>query len=115
MPAATVTVRAFASNPTTWSIDFKERRLSVLSAMLLKQWRVPSTFNLLSFLTNSRTCSSELAEYMRSVLYSKFPAQFFSLSPAIQANRVGMTGLATIAEQSLMKVRLFIVRCIGIG
>src|ERR1700730_6769238 len=110
MPAATVTVRAFASNPTTWSIDFKERRLWVLSAMLLKQWRVPSTFNLLCFLTNCRTCSSELAEYKRSVPYSKFPAQFFSLSPDIQANRGEMTGLAAIAEESLIKVLLFITQ-----
>src|ERR1700730_17820486 len=110
MPAATVTVRASASNPTTWSIDFKERRLWVLSAMLLKQWRVPSTFNLLCFFTNSRTCSSDLAEYTRSVLYSKFPAQFVSLSPDTQANRGAMTGLAAIAEQSLIKVLLFMAK-----
>ena len=51
MPALTVTVRAFESSATTSSIDFKERKSSVLSAMLLKQCRVPSTFNLLCFLT----------------------------------------------------------------
>jgi len=51
MPASTVTVRASGSNATTLSIDFKDRKLSVLSAMLLKQWRVPRTFSLFCFLT----------------------------------------------------------------
>src|SRR5207244_9021579 len=76
--------------------------------MLLKQWRVPSTFNLCCSLTYFRTCSSELAEYKRSVLYSRLPAQFFSLSFAAQAKRGEITGLAISAEKSLIKVLLFI-------
>src|SRR6266513_3473136 len=37
MPASTVTVCASGSSATTSSIDFKDRKLSVLSAMLLKR------------------------------------------------------------------------------
>ena len=51
MPALMVTVCASESNATTLSIDFNDKRLWLLSAMLLKQWRVPSTLNLLCFLT----------------------------------------------------------------
>src|SRR5438309_10549373 len=107
MPAPTVTVWACASNATTSSIGFSERRFCVLSAMSLKQWRVPRTLSLLCFLTNSCTCSSELAEYKRSVPYSRLPAQFFSLLLDAQANRGEMTGLAIIAAKSLIKVLLF--------
>src|SRR2546426_6829972 len=108
MPASTVTVWACASNPTTSSIGFSERRFCVLSAMSLKQWRVPRTLSLLCFLTNSCTCSRELAEYRRSVPYSRLPAQFLSLSPDAQARRGETTGAAISAEESLMKVRLSI-------
>ena len=80
----------------------------MLSAMLLKQWRVPSTFNLCCFLTYFRTSSSELAEYKRSVLYSRLPAQFDSLSFVARAKRGEITGLVIIAEKSLIKVLLFI-------
>src|SRR6266436_5448316 len=116
MPASTVTVRASGFSATTLSIGFKERKSWVLSAMLLKQWRVPSTFNRLCFFTKSRACSSELAEYKLSVLYSRLPAQFFNLSPAIlssailfldiQANSGEMKGVANIADESLIKVLL---------
>src|SRR6266436_8113085 len=115
MPASTVTVRASGFSATTLSIGFKERKSWVLSAMLLKQWRVPSTFNRLCFFTKSRACSSELAEYRLSVLYSRLPAQFFNLSPDIlspdiQANRGETTGAASITEESLIKVLLFMAR-----
>src|SRR6266478_878713 len=108
MPASTVTVRASGSNATTLSIDFKDRKLSVLSAMLLKQWRVPNTFSLLRFLTQPRTCSSEFAVYRRSVLYSRLPAQFLSLTLAVQVRRGETAGLAITAEKNLIKVLLFI-------
>ena len=51
MPALTVTVRASGSKATMLSIDFNDKKLFVLSAMLLKQWRDPSTFSLLCFVT----------------------------------------------------------------
>src|SRR6266851_3423481 len=108
MPASTVTVCASGSSATTSSIGFRDRKLSVLSAMLLKQWRVPSTFNLCCFLTYFRTSSSELAEYKRSVPYSRLPAQFDSLSFVARAKRGEITGLAISAEKSLIKVLLFI-------
>src|SRR6267378_3277350 len=114
MPAATVTVRASGSSATTWSIGFKESRLWVLSAMLLKQWRVPRTLRLLCRLTNSRTCSSELAGYRRSVLYSRLPAQFFSLSGAAQVSRGGRAGAAISAEKSLRNDRLFMAGYAGV-
>ena len=84
----------------------------LLSAMLLKQWRVPSTFSWLCFFTKSRARSNELAEYKLSVLYSRLPAQFFNLSAAIlssgiQANIFEMRGDANIADESLIKVLLF--------
>src|SRR6266571_8715210 len=110
MPASTVTVRAWGSRATTESIGFNERRLSELSAMSLKQWRVPRTFNLVCFLTNSCTRSSEWAGYRRSVPYSRLPAQFFGFSPDAQARRGETTGAATSAEESLRKARLFMVR-----
>src|SRR5229473_6433414 len=115
MPASTVTVCACGSSAITLSIDLRERRLYLLSAMLLKQWRVPSTFSWLCFFTKSRACSSELAECRLSVLYSRLPAQFFNLSPAIfspdiQANSGEMKGVANITEESLIKVLLFMAR-----
>src|SRR6476660_8537695 len=116
MPASTVTVRAAGSRAMTLSIERSESRLNLLSAMLLKQCRVPSTLRWLCFLTKSRACSSELAEYRFSVLYSRLPAQFFNLSPAIlpsfahanraDSNREGTNGVGSIADESFRKVRL---------
>src|ERR1700730_1427406 len=103
MPASTVTVCASGSNATTSSIDFKDRKLFVLSAILLKQWRVPSTFSLLCFLTYLRTCSSELAEYKRSVLYFRLPAQFCRLFFDAQANTGEITGPANSAPKASIK------------
>src|SRR5260221_9273561 len=77
--------------------------------MSLKQWRAPRTWSLPCLLTNSCTCSRELAECKCSVLYSRLPAQFFSLPPDAQANRGAMTGHAVIAEKSLRNVLL----CMG--
>src|SRR5258708_40359165 len=107
MPASTVTVRASGSNEITLSIDRTERKSYLLSAMLLKQWRVPSTFSWLCFFTKSRACSSELAEYRLSVLYSRLPAQFFNLSDDflssdIQAKMGEIKGVANIADESLI-------------
>ena len=110
MPAPTVTVRLSGSSEIICSIDFNERKCCLLSAMRLKQWRVPSTFNWLRFFTNSRTCSSEFAECKSWVLYSKLPAQFLSLSSGIQAKRRETRGPATVADRSLIKVLLFMAK-----
>jgi len=104
MPASTVTVRAFESNAMTLSCDFNERNSFELSAMSLKQWRVPRTFSLLCALTKSRTSSGERAEYNRSVPYARLPAQLVNFSDA-QAKTGESSGLAAAAEQSRMKVR----------
>src|SRR5205814_3430647 len=96
----------FSAN--TSSSGFKEKELFVLFAILLKPWRVSSPFYLCCSFTYFRTSSSELAEYKRSVLYSRLPAQFDSLSFVARAKRGETTGLAIIAEKSLIKVLLFI-------
>src|SRR6266576_4764077 len=103
-----VTVRALGSNATTWSVAFIERNSLVVSAMLLKQWRVPSTFRLRRFLTNSCMFFSEVAEYCFSVLYSRLPAQFFSLL-SDDANSGEIIRLVSAAEQTFRNVLLFIV------
>src|ERR1700680_4581417 len=110
MPASTVTVRACGSRETTSSNDFNDRKVSLLSAMLLKQWRGPRAFCFGCFFTQSWTWSCDLAAYKRSVLYSRLPAQFVSLSVPAQAKRRRKEGLAIVAEESLMKVRLFIAK-----
>src|ERR1700730_2989525 len=106
MLPATVTECACGSNATTPSIAFRDRRWLVLSAILLKQWRVPSTFSLFWALTNSRTCSTELAGYKFSVLYSKLPAQFVTLEAGSRAKSGDTTGPAIIAERILIKLLL---------
>ena len=108
MPPSTVTVGAAASSVAILAIGRTDRKSSVLLAIVLKQWRVPSTFSLLCFATYSRTCSTEFAEYKRSVPYSRLPAQFVSLSSGIAASSGEMIGLAIIAEESLINVLLFI-------
>ncbi len=80
----------------------------MLSAMALKQWRVPSTFSLLCFLTKLRTCWRELAGYRLSVLYLMLPAQFVSLPPAALPNSGEIMGLASNSAQRSIKVLLFI-------
>ena len=45
IPDWTVTVFAVVSSDTTSSIERRERKSCVLSAMVLKQWRVPRTLN----------------------------------------------------------------------
>ena len=51
-------------------ISRSERKWSALSAIPLKQCRVPSTLKCACFLTNSWTCASDVADVMRLVLYS---------------------------------------------
>src|ERR1700758_4966178 len=77
--------------------------------MVLKQCRVPRTFSFPCFATNARTSSRELAEYRRSVPYSRLPDQFFSLSSGMAASSGEMIGVAIIAEESLINVLLFMV------
>src|SRR5450755_1444593 len=109
MPPSTVTVRAAASSAAILAIGRTDRNSSVLLAMVLKQCRVPSTFSLLCLATNSRTCSTEVAEHNRSVPYSIFPAQFVNFSSGIALSKGARMGEATIAEESLINVLLFIV------
>src|SRR5215469_9565103 len=90
-----------------WSV-LREMNCRLLSAILLKQWRVPRTVRLFCFLADSRTLSWVRAEYRFSVLYSKLPAQFLSFSPAAHAKRGARKGLPIREEQTLRKDRLFI-------
>jgi hypothetical protein len=48
-----------------------------------------------------------LAEYNWSLLYSRFPAQFFNFWFDAQLSSGEMTGLAITAVKSLIKVLLF--------
>src|ERR1043165_4991077 len=80
MLASTVTVRSPSSNSGASCISVSDKNASLLSAIVLKQCRVPRTFSLLCFLTYSFTSSTYFAAYKFSVLYSTFPAQFFNLS-----------------------------------
>src|SRR5450755_1782060 len=111
MPASTVTVIAAASMATTLFIGLREIKLSLLSAIVLKQWRVPSTFILLYFFTISATCSTDSAGYNLSVLYSILPAQFLIFSPGISLINGENKGAAMSVEDNLIKVLFFIVLC----
>src|SRR5579863_243542 len=109
MPAPTVTVDALASSLITSSKAFRDSRLCVLSAILLKQCRLPSTFKLLSRLTYSCACCTEFAEYKRSVLYSRLPAQFFKRSAPAQLSIGNTTWLEATAASNLTKVLLSMI------
>src|SRR5882757_4269230 len=106
MPDPTVTVSAPGSNSNTWSKCRRERKLSVLSAIRLKQWRVPSTFSLWYFFTNSLTCSMDWGEYNLPVLYSILPAQFLNFSSCSQLVIGEITAPATKVEDNLRNVLL---------
>src|SRR5579863_9774175 len=69
--------------------------------MSLKQCRVPSTLNFCCFLTKACATSSEFAVVNFSVLYSRLPAQFLSLSLCVHDNNGAIKGLVSAAEQSL--------------
>src|SRR5215470_11948172 len=75
--------------------------------MVLKQWRVPSTFRFGCLTTKFLTCSGESAENNASVLYWTLPAQFISLSPNAQESKVESTGVSVNNEHSLRNIRLF--------
>src|SRR5271154_1415091 len=115
MLPATVTVCAAGSIVTTSFMGCSERKQSLLSAMWLKEWRVPRTLSLLLLFTWSRTCCSELVGYRRSVPYSILPAQFLSLSAVAHANAREAEGTASAAVRSFMKALLFIARVLGGG
>jgi len=78
----------------------------LLSAILLKQWRVPRALSLVCDLTKLRICSTELAVATRSVLNSKLPDQFLSFSSGMALRSGAITGVAAIADASLRKRRL---------
>src|SRR5438270_8914446 len=107
MLPSTVAVRASEFMATSSSAGFNDRNWFVLSAILLKQWRVPSTFSLDCFRTKSRACSREVTVYKFSVPYSTLPAQFFSLLSGSSAKRGETAGPASMPEKSLMKLLLF--------
>ena len=59
--------------------------------------------------TNRWASSSEVAIYMRSVPYSRLPAQLVSLCSSAQANIRERIGLTAAAKADFMKVRLFTI------
>jgi len=69
MPDWIVTVRSARSSPTISFISRRERNWSALSAMALKQWRVPSTLKCACFRTKSWISASDLADVMLLALY----------------------------------------------
>src|SRR2546430_9501039 len=103
-----VAVFAFASNLTTWSIGLSERNSALVSAIVLKQWRVPSPLSLFRFLTKSCTSFTDFAEYSLWVPYSILPAQLVSLSLDDHVSSGESTRLVSTAEQAFRKVLLFI-------
>ena len=105
-----LTVCSSAFNATISSIDFKDRNWFVLSAILLKQWRVPSTLNLACLLTKSFTSSTESAAYKFSVLFSKLPAQFFIFVSGSRAKSGETKGPAAIVENSLRNCLLSMLK-----
>src|SRR5215469_13340903 len=106
MPAARVTLRAAGSSRMTLAIVLTDRKECALSAIVLKQWRVPSTFRFGCFTTRFLTCSTESAENNCSVLYWTLPAQLVSLSPNAQESKVESTGVSVNMEHSLRNIRL---------
>ena len=78
----------------------------MLSAIRLKQWRVPRTLNFACCLTNDLISWGELTVESLCVLYCRLPAQFLSAVSGKPAPIRDTTGLAIIAEQSLMNLRL---------
>src|SRR5215467_658633 len=107
MPDSTVTVFVFALIDTTWSICRSESSSSLLSAMLLKQWRVPSTLKCSCLRTKSCAWANDVALVSCWLLYSRLPDQLVSFSVGIQANKGETKRLAITAEDSLRKVLLF--------
>src|SRR5207302_9113277 len=103
-----VTLFVFESILTIWSIDLSERNSEGVSAILLKQWRVPSTLSFFRFLTKSWTSLTDFAEYNLSVPYSILPAQLVSLSLDDHVSSGESTRLVSTAEQAFRKVLLFI-------
>src|SRR5215469_195582 len=83
--------------------------------MVLKQWRVPSTFRFGCLTTKFLTCSGESAENNWSVLYWTLPAQFFSWSPNAQESKVESTGVSVNIEHSLRNIRLVTEVSFGLG
>src|SRR5207248_8660993 len=110
MLPSTVTVRSCALTEKSSSAGFIDRNCLVLSATLLKQWRVPRTFNFACLLTNSRASSTELAVYKFSVPYSKLPAQFFNLMSGSSFISGETNGAAAVPEKSLIKILLFMAK-----
>src|SRR5215510_12843882 len=97
-------------------MGFRERKALLLSAILLKQCRVPRTLNFACFRTKDCTSSSNRAEVRFSVPYSRFPAQFFNLSPSvIHANRGAIAGVTISTEAVLRNRRLFMIVSRGRG
>ena len=92
-----LTVCSSAFNATISSMDFKDRNWFVLSAILLKQWPVPSTLNLACLLKFS-------------VPYSKLPGQFFIFVSGSRAKSGETKGPAAIVENSLRNCLLSMLK-----
>src|SRR6202034_504721 len=108
-PASTVTVRALASSSIP-RIGFSDKKLESLSAIELKQCRVPSTFNLLSERKIDCACSIDEASSRRSVPYTILPAQLVSLWFAFSMEMGLSKEPAMALENNCRKVRLSIKR-----
>src|SRR5215468_11232591 len=96
-------------------MGLSDRKALLLSAILLKQCRVPRTLKRECLRTKDCTSSSAWAECRFSVPYSRLPAQFFNLSPAVQANRRAMAGAAINRDAVRRKRRLFMVSLLAGG
>src|ERR1043166_3419685 len=119
MFASTVTVPAAASSAGASFISVSDKNVSLLSAIVLKQCRVPSTFSLPVFLTYSFASARDFAAYQLSVLYSIFPAQFFGLSSTLLFAPIPAIGdkndSAPIAPASFRNVLFFICEGRSVG
>jgi len=107
MPASTVTFGPAGSSATILSRFLRESNFVDVSAIELKQWRVPNTLNSWVSFTNRLASSTVSGTYNRRVPYSRFPAQFLSSLRPCRAMRGDSIRPATNAEHSLMNVLLF--------
>src|SRR5262245_45104392 len=80
MFASTITCFSASFSMGSLRMSVSDKKPFLLSAIVLKQCLVPSTFSFSVFLTYSFTSATDFAAFRFSVLYSMFPAQFFSFS-----------------------------------
>ena len=91
----------------TLSSDLRDKNSLSVLAISLKQCRVPKTLNWELAATNRRTSDIDIAAYRRSVLYSRFPAQFVNLCSDVHENVRGHNAVIAVPKRDLIKVRFF--------